>query len=140
MFDIYPGCVIARRRLDMELSVLVARIAAVIFATGGIAVLMGRLDFSEIAEDFRESPALTFIAGSLGVITGLVLVGYHNLWVGNWTVLVTIIGWIVLLGGLSVVIFPQSLVFMGKYYRHSPLWGIVLICLGLLFGYFGFLL
>ena len=123
----------------MDLSVLVARIFSGIFTAVGIAVIIGRLDFSELAEDFRESPALTFVAGSLGVITGIVLVGYHNLWVGNWTILVTIIGWGMLIGGISVMIFPQSLGFMGKIYRHSPLWGVMLLILGLFFGYFGFL-
>jgi hypothetical protein len=122
----------------MDFSVVVARIIAAIYIASGIAVVFGRLNFSEIAEEFRESPALTFVAGSFGVITGIVLVGYHNLWVGDWTVLVTVIGWFMLLGGLSVVIFPESLSYVSRYYRHSPLWGVMMICFGLLLGYFGF--
>jgi hypothetical protein len=122
----------------MELSVLAARIIAAVYIASGIAVVLGRVNFSEIAEDFRESPALTFVAGSFGVITGIVLVGYHNLWVRDWTILITLIGWIMLVGGLSVVIFPQSLTYMSRYYKHSPLWGILMICFGLLLGYFGF--
>ncbi|MCK5198120.1 MAG: hypothetical protein KAR21_07205 [Spirochaetales bacterium] len=122
----------------MELSILVARIFAVIYISSGIAVLIGQINFNNIAADFNKSPALTFIAGSFGIIIGMVLVKYHNNWVNNWTILITIISWALLFGGLIVVVFPKSLSYMSKYYKHSPAWGILMICFGLLFGYFGF--
>ncbi len=122
----------------MELSTLVAKVIAVIYISGGIAVLIGKINFNNIAEDFDKSPALTFAAGSLGIIIGMVLVEHHNNWVKNWTVLITIIGWAFLIGGLIVVVFPKSLSFFSKYYKHSFVWGLLMICFGLLFGYFGF--
>ena len=122
----------------MGLSILVARIIAVIYISSGIAVLIGQLNFDNIASDFNKSKALTFVAGSSGVIFGMVLVRYHNNWVKNWTVLITIISWIFLIGGIIVVVFPKSLSYFSKYYKHSPAWGIFMICFGLLFGYFGF--
>lgn len=122
----------------MELSKLVARIIAVIYVSGGIAVLFRKVNFKNIAEDFNKSPALTFIAGSFGVIIGMVLVQYHNNWVNNWTILITIISWFFLIGGLIVVVFPRSLSYLAKYYKNSPAWGIFMICFGLLFAYLGF--
>ena len=124
----------------MELSKLVARIIAVIYVSGGIAVLVGNVNFKDIAEDFNKSPALTFLAGSFGIITGMVLVQYHNIWVTNWTMLITIISWSLLIGGLIVVILPGSLSSVSKYYKQSPAWGIFMICFGLLLAYLGFVL
>ena len=123
----------------MELSKLVARIIAVIYVSGGIAVLFKKVNFKKIAEDFEKSKALTFIAGSFGIIIGMVLVHYHNNWVMNWTILITIISWFFLIGGLIVVVFPGSLSYLGKYYKDSPAWGIFMICFGLLFANFGFI-
>ncbi|MDO9577859.1 MAG: hypothetical protein Q7J16_08240 [Candidatus Cloacimonadales bacterium] len=122
----------------MELSILVAKIIAVIYISGGIAVLTGQINFKDIAADFNKSPALTFFAGSLSTIIGLVLVKYHNNWVNNWTLLITIISWAFLIGGIIVVVFPKILSCLSKYYKPSLAWGILMICFGLLFGYFGF--
>jgi len=122
----------------MELSILVAKIIALIYISSSIAVLIGQINFNKIAADFNKSTALTFVAGSFGIIIGMVLVKYHNNWIKNWTVLITIISWTFLIGGLIVVVFPKSLSYFSKYYKHSPAWGILMICFGLLFGYFSF--
>ena len=123
----------------MELSVLVAKIIAIIYIVSGFALLIGQINFQKIAEDFNKSPALTFIVGFLSAIVGLILVTYHNIWNANWTVLITIISWFVLIGGLIIVIYPKLFLFLSKYYKHSTIWGIFMICFGLIFGYFGFL-
>jgi predicted MFS family arabinose efflux permease len=122
----------------MELSLLIAKIIALIYISSGIAVLIGQINFNNIAADFKKSTALTFVCGSFGIIIGMVLVNYHNNWVKNWTILITIISWAFLIGSLLVVIFPKSLSYFSKYYKHSPVWGILMIYFGLLFGYFGF--
>jgi len=122
----------------MELSIIVAKTIAVIYISSGIAVLIGQINFNNITADFEKSPALTFVAGSFGIIIGMVLVEYHNNWVKNWTVLITIISWSFLIGGLIVTVFPKSISFINKYYKHSRAWGFYMICFGLLFGYFGF--
>ena len=121
----------------MELSIFVARIIAVIYISSGIGVLIGQINFSQMAADFNKSPALTFIDGSFGLMIGMILVKYHNHWVNNWTIMITIISWAFLIGGLIIVILPKSLSYLNKYYKHSRTWGILMICFGLLFGYFG---
>jgi hypothetical protein len=123
----------------VELSILISKIIAVIYLSSGIAVLLGQLNFNNITRDFDKSPALTFVAGSLGIIIGIVLVEYHNNWFNNWTVLITIISWFFLIGGIIVVIFPKSLSYLSKYNQPTLVWGIFMICIGLLFGYFGFI-
>ena len=123
----------------MELSSLIAKIISVIYISSGVAVLMGTINFNDIANDFDKSQALTFVAGSVGIIIGMVLIKFHNNWVTNWTVLITIISWAFLIGGLIVVIFPKSLSYFSKYYKHSHAWGIFMIIFGVIIGYFGFI-
>ena len=123
----------------MELSLLVAKIIAIVYISSGIAVIIGQLNFEKITESLDASPALTLIAGFIGIIIGFVLVEYHNIWVANWTVLITIISWLFLIGGLVIVVLPKTLSFFSKYYKHSRFWGFFMLCFGLLFGYWGFI-
>ncbi|MBN2601704.1 MAG: hypothetical protein JXR87_06915, partial [Candidatus Marinimicrobia bacterium] len=69
----------------------------------------------------------------------MILVNYHNLWVRNWTVLVTLLAWIMLIGGILVVIFPKTLLNYKKLATGSRFWGIFMILFGFLFAYFGFI-
>ena len=43
---------------------------------------------------------MVYLSGALMFVTGLAVVRAHNLWVRNWTVLVTLTGWFFLLLGL----------------------------------------
>ena len=123
----------------MELSFLVAKIIAILYISAGIAALSGKITFSKIVEDFEKSQGLTFISGFITLIIGMLLVTYHNIWVKNWTVLITIIGWVSLLKGVMLIAFPQSISSFKRWYKNTRIWGIFMIIVGLLFGYFGFL-
>ncbi|MBN2602073.1 MAG: hypothetical protein JXR87_08770, partial [Candidatus Marinimicrobia bacterium] len=83
----------------MELSVLIAKIFSIIYIFSGIAVLIKTVDLDQFVIEFEKSPTLTYLAGCFGIIFGMILVNYHNLWVRNWTVLVTLLAWIMLIGG-----------------------------------------
>lgn len=122
----------------MELSFLVAKILAILYISAGIAALSGRITFSKIAEDFEKSQGLTFISGFITLIIGMLLVTYHNIWVKNWTVLITIIAWVSLLKGVMLIAFPQSISSFKGWYKNTRIWGVFIIIVGLLFGYFGF--
>ncbi|MCK9245227.1 MAG: hypothetical protein M0R34_07070 [Candidatus Marinimicrobia bacterium] len=122
----------------MELSMLIAKILAVIYISSGIAVLIGTFKMSDFVIEFEKSPALTFVSGCVAIILGMILVTYHNIWVGNWRVIITIISWIMLVGGVSVVIIPKSLFFMKGLIKDNRLWGLFMLIFGMLIGYFGF--
>ena len=123
----------------MELSILIAKIISVVYISSGIAVLIGTVDLNKLVNDFEKSPALTFIAGCAGIIFGILLVQYHNCWVKNWTVLITIISWCMLIGGILVVVFPKTLLYYKNLVTGSRFWGIFMILFGILFGYLGFI-
>jgi len=124
----------------MELSILIARIISVIYVSTGIAVIIGTVDFNRIVDGLKTSPALTFIAGATAIIGGIFLIEYHNLWVKNWTVLITIISWFLLIGGIVVLIFPKFLSYYNQLLKNSRLLGSFILIFGLIMGYFGFII
>jgi uncharacterized membrane protein HdeD (DUF308 family) len=48
-----------------------------------------------------HDPALVLVSGVLSFVAGLAVVRVHNHWAADWAVLVTIFGWLLLIGGPS---------------------------------------
>lgn len=58
---------------------------------------------------FVDSSAhLVYLNGTLLFVAGLSIVRVHNHWTSSWPVLVTLMGWLFLLGGLIRMIAPAS--------------------------------
>ena len=122
----------------MEMSILAARILAVIYLSAGVGTLSGKLDLKKLVEDFERVPALSYVTGFMTIVLGMLLVEYHNLWVKDWRVLVTLVGWAALVKGILLVSCPQFIRAFKGWYSKTRVWGAVIFSIGLVFGYFGF--
>ena len=125
----------------MQLSKLIAKIASVIYLSASAGAFFGADHYRKIAVDLFSNAGLTYLTGFITVIIGLLIVSYHNRWTKNWTILITILGWIAILKGVFLIAFPQFVkglserMFTGLGLRIFPY---AALCLGLLFAYFGF--
>jgi uncharacterized membrane protein HdeD (DUF308 family) len=63
-------------------------------------------------------PSVTFLNGTLLFVGGISIVRVHNFWVRNWTVLLTLIGWLMLLLGLLRIFFPTAKQPEEKFYLY----------------------
>jgi len=50
---------------------------------------------------------VTYQAGALVFVAGLAIVRVHNRWTRSWTVLVTLVGWFAVFGGLFRMFAPE---------------------------------
>jgi hypothetical protein len=57
---------------------------------------------------------LIFIAGFLALLGGLAIVNTHNLWVAGWPIIITIFGWLAVIGGIIRIAFPGVTKSIGK--------------------------
>jgi uncharacterized protein YjeT (DUF2065 family) len=48
----------------------------------------------------------TYLAGTLSFVAGVSIVRAHNRWTGGWPVLITLMGWFAILGGLFRMFAP----------------------------------
>ena len=127
----------------MELSILIAKITSVIYLAAALGALCSADHYRNVVDDMFDNAALTYMMGFIAVIAGFLIVNYHNIWRANWTVLVTLVGWLALTKGVLIIAFPRFV------QRYTGLllkgWGLkvfpyVALFMGLLFGYFGFVL
>ncbi|MFT4059739.1 MAG: hypothetical protein QM652_09340 [Legionella sp.] len=58
--------------------------------------------------ELMEQPGLLFVAAVITLIMGLLMVISHNVWVMKWPVVVTIIAWLTLIGGLVRLFCPET--------------------------------
>ena len=59
----------------------------------------------QIFEDLKDQK-FVIITSFIGIIIGLINILIHNIWEDSWTLIVTCIGWIFLILGLALFIFP----------------------------------
>lgn len=60
----------------------------------------------QIFEDLNDQK-FTIMAAFLAIIVGLLNILAHNVWEADWRLIVTLIGWLALLLGLSLFAFPK---------------------------------
>ena len=81
------------------------------------------------------------MAGFTTVILGSLIAFYHNVWSGDWRVLITIVGWLAIVKGVALMAFPGFMRRISEPFVAGKCWKLfpyVAFLLGLLFGWFGF--
>ena len=125
----------------MALSRLIARITSIVYLSAALGAIFSANHYRRLVEDMFGNAGVTYLTGFMTAIIGSLIVNYHNTWAKNWTVLITIIGWLALLKGVLIMVVPQFVhsvsvpMFTGWGLRIFPYAG---VCLGLAFGYLGF--
>ena len=126
----------------METSVFIARIAGLCYLIMGAGFLFNRKAFQQVMEDFCKNAAVVFYGGLLALVIGVVIILTHNVWVTNWTVMITIIGWLALIKGIWIIVFPNTVSKLMQVYKKNKnllvVNPIVMLILGAVLTFFGF--
>lgn len=88
-----------------------------------------------------ESDDSLFSWGLVTLVIGIAMVLSHNIWVKDWQVVITIIGWISLIKGMSLLFFTEYTKSCVKKLENAPFLPFLLfigIFMGLIITYLGF--
>ncbi len=84
--------------------------------------------------EYTEDKTITISTGYITFLLGLATVVAHNIWVADWRVAVTILGWTTLLKGIEKVTFPNRVNKAAQMFKkQSVLWGGVIFLIGACF-------
>lgn len=126
----------------METSLLIAKFIGPVMLISGLSLLINSDGMRAVFEDFVNSPALIFVAGIIALAVGLAIIIFHNHWAAGWPLLITIYGWLALLGGIARIGFPQPMRKLGQKMMDRPgflvMAGICNVLLGGFLTYRGF--
>ncbi|MGB6388895.1 MAG: hypothetical protein WBF23_05350, partial [Methyloceanibacter sp.] len=109
----------------MTASTFNARILGPVFVIMGLGLLLEGESFRVIATEFLRSPALIYLSGIMALVAGLAILNVHHFWVRDWPVLITIFGWLALIGGIFRLLAPSLVQRMGEAVIADPHWPVV---------------
>ncbi len=126
----------------MELSIFIGKLFAIVYLTVGIAALVHRSYFRSVFETMIANSAVLTVLSLIALTVGASIVVSHNIWVPDWPVFITILGWFAMIKGMSFLIFPvRSMYWVEVVMAREDIPKISAYCslvLGLLFSYFCF--
>jgi hypothetical protein len=116
----------------MEISIYLARFWGSLFVILGLmsvgAKLLGRII------KYTEDKTITVSTGYITFLLGLITVTLHNIWVVDWRVAITILGWVTLLKGIEKIGFPNRVNKKAQMFKGGQiLWGFVILLIGVFY-------
>ncbi|MFH1326220.1 MAG: hypothetical protein ABIH48_02010 [Candidatus Falkowbacteria bacterium] len=124
----------------MELSILLAKVMGLFTIISAVAVLLNRKMVNGIIKDLAKHISLGMFGGALDLIVGLLIVLQHNIWSADWVGLITLFGWLALIEGTVLLLFPKGYVKWVEKFSDNAI--NVIVFIGLLIGiyltYMGF--
>lgn len=127
----------------MWTSIFIARLLGPIFVIVGTALLVRTQMFRGILQEFIRSQALLYLAGFFGLLAGMALVLTHNVWILDWRLIITLVGWVTIVRALVSIFQPRWIVTAGtKIVKHRGIFIVAAatnLVLGLVLSYFGYL-
>jgi hypothetical protein len=126
----------------MDRSIFLARVLGIYYLIVSTAIAVNFNQFASDVERLINNPSLMFISSFFTLIIGLLMVVSHNIWEWSWRVLVTIIAWLALIKGVSILFLPHYFDNLSLYFVHhmkvAYMAAGIDFLLGLLLCYYGF--
>ena len=126
----------------MQTSRFLARLMGPFLVAIGAGLLLNTDAFRLMAEEFLKSHALIFLSGLITLVAGLAIVNVHNVWSADWRVLITVFGWLGVIGGAFRIVSPQATAAAGSAMLAHTAWvvgaWVVVLGLGLWLSYAGY--
>jgi len=126
----------------MSTSIFLAKLLGPILLVAGIAMLVNRKQLDAIAQELLGSPLLLLLLGIIDFAIGLAIVLTHNVWVADWRVIITLLGWALLVRGAVRMLVPEQAKALGtKLLKNSTVICVglgVTIALGVVLSWFGY--
>ena len=104
----------------MGTSIFLAKLIGPVCLVIGLALLINRAAFRTLAGEFLNSPALMFLSGVITLLAGLAIVLTHNVWTADTRILITILGWLAVIGGVVRILAPQRAAAIGRTMLATP--------------------
>ena len=104
---------------------VIAQILGVFFVIVGISIVANSKGTVSAIEASVQDKGTLWLWGMLALLIGTVVVVFNNLWTSGMPLLITVIGWIALVKGTFIMIFPDAAVSLYKRFNKA---GILIFC------------
>ena len=103
----------------MENSIFLAKLLGPYCIIVAVGILFNLRTYQKVMEDFCKNYALIYLGGVMALFFGLLMVLFHNVWVANWVVIITIFGWLGFIKGAWLIILPNTVAKLTEAYQKN---------------------
>jgi hypothetical protein len=104
----------------MDASTVLARLIGPYLVIVGIGLFVNLGRYPKIIEDFFANAALVYLGSAVSLIVGLAVVVFHNVWVWDWPVIITLFGWLALIKGTLLIVWPALPARHAAFFARKP--------------------
>ncbi|OWV99802.1 hypothetical protein [Rhizobium sp. R693] len=98
----------------MERSLFLARLLGPTFLAVALGMLVNLSMYETIIAEGLHAGILLYLSGFLSLLAGLAIVNLHNRWQMDWRVVITVLGWLMTIGGTVRIVLPQVAIAVGS--------------------------
>jgi hypothetical protein len=118
----------------MHKSQAIARLIGPVLCAIGLGMLTNGATYQVMAGQFLATYPFIYFSGILILVAGLLILNNHHVWTPDWRSVITVLGWLMCIGGVFRILAPQLVVFLGTaVLAHNGFFvgaGIVLLAFG----------
>ena len=124
----------------MELSNFLANIFGLSIIAVSLSLLLYPKNIKKIFDSVQNETIL-FSTGIISFVIGTAMILSHNIWTYDWRVIVTLLGWVILIKGIIRLFLPELAIKMAQKMVNNKWIPSILVAeviLGCVLIYFGF--
>lgn len=115
--------------MEIDISLSFARLWGLFYVIFGLLFVITRQLGKTI--EMTEDKKFVIATGYSTLLMGLITVSFHNLWVKDWRVVITLLGWIAVLKSIHKIGFPESIHRQAQKFKNKQIFStIFLLILG----------
>jgi hypothetical protein len=123
----------------MDRSIFLARLLGPTFAAIALGILINLGMYESMIAEALHPSILFYLSGLLSLLAGLAIINLHNTWYADWRVIITVLGWLMTIGGIIRIVVPQVAIAIGStIYGGRPPTIVVALIVGALGAFLSF--
>lgn len=92
----------------MDVSKFLSKVIGIYLVLISGAMFFNMHQFNVYLTKLLYDEPLMFSMGFFTLIIGILMVVSHNIWQPRWTIIITLLSWLTLFKGLSMILFPHA--------------------------------
>jgi len=100
--------------------VLIARLAGPLFVVIGLGILFNASFYAGMVVEAVHSPTLVYLSGVASLLAGVAILNAYRAWTASWRVIVTVLGWLCVIGGIMRIVLPQIVTSLATTIYSGP--------------------
>ena len=126
----------------MQPVVFIARLIGPLFVVLGVGILLNQAVYADMIGQAVLIPVLIYLTGMLALTAGVAMLNGYHAWTADWRVVITILGWIMVIAGIVRIVLPAvtAVLAISLYSGSSamPIVAVIVLVVGAFLCYQGY--